>query len=187
MHVIDLKNGDEFLLNQAAALLVTGFAQHWPNAWPTMTDAQEEVRACLDEERICRAMVDQDGRLLGWIGAIPNYDGHAWELHPLVVDPALQRQGIGRALVADLEQQLAKRKVSTLYLGSDDEDEMTSLSGQDLYTDIPGALAGIVNFKGHPYEFYQKVGFTIVGVIPDANGPGRPDIWLAKRVGHAPD
>jgi hypothetical protein len=29
---------------------------------------------------------------------------------------------------------------------------------------------------------YQKLGFVIVGVMPDANGPGKPDIYMAKRV-----
>ena len=43
-------------------------------------------------------------------------------------------------------------------------------------------LAKIRNLRGHPYEFYQKLGFVIVGVIPDANGPGKPDILMTKRV-----
>jgi aminoglycoside 6'-N-acetyltransferase I len=34
----------------------------------------------------------------------------------------------------------------------------------------------------HPYEFYQKLGYVIVGVIPDANGPGKPDILMAKSL-----
>jgi len=27
------------------------------------------------------------------------------------------------------------------------------------------------------------MGYAIVGVIPDANGPGKPDIIMAKRMG----
>jgi len=41
----------------------------------------------------------------------------------------------------------------------------------------------IQNIGGHPYKFYEKTGYKIVGVFPDANGVGKPDIWMAKRVG----
>jgi hypothetical protein len=27
------------------------------------------------------------------------------------------------------------------------------------------------------------MGFVVVGVLPDANGPGKPDMLMAKRVG----
>ena len=33
----------------------------------------------------------------------------------------------------------------------------------------------------HPLGFWQRVGYTVVGVIPDAEGPGKPTILLAKR------
>ena len=71
----------------------------------------------------------------------------------------------------------------TLWLGSDDEMGKTSLSGKDLYPNVLDQLRQIRNLKGHPYEFYLKNGFSVVGIMPDANGYGKPDIYLAKRVG----
>jgi aminoglycoside 6'-N-acetyltransferase I len=182
MRVIDLPH-DDALLHQAAELLVEGFREHWPLAWPDMDAALTEVREALEPEKLCRAAVDDDDRVLGWIGGIPGYDGHVWELHPLVVRPGHQRRGIGRALVEDLEAQVQARGGLTLWLGSDDEDEMTTLSGVDLYDDLPGHIAGIRDLKGHPYGFYRKCGFVIAGVVPDANGRGKPDILMAKRIG----
>jgi aminoglycoside 6'-N-acetyltransferase I len=43
-------------------------------------------------------------------------------------------------------------------------------------------IKNIKNLKRHPYEFYQKLGYTIVGVVPDANGIGKPDIVMAKSL-----
>lgn len=180
--ISDLDPGDEPAIHQIAEILVAGFKQHWPQAWPDLASALEQVRASFGEGRLSRVARDPAGHALGWIGGIREYDGHVWELHPLVVHPAHQRQGIGRALVADLEAQVAARGGLTVTLGTDDEDGMTSLAGVDLYPDVCAHIAAIRNLKGHPYEFYQRLGYAIVGVIPDANGPGRPDILMAKRV-----
>lgn len=60
---------------------------------------------------------------------------------------------------------------------------MTSLSGKDLYANAWEHISNIKNLRSHPYEFYQKMGYAIVGVIPDANGPGKPDIIMAKKIG----
>ncbi len=182
MIVIPFPADDPDAIQQAAALLVAAFRQHWPNAWPDLDTALEEVHGCLEPDKLCLAAVDVDGRVLGWIGAQPAYGVTGWELHPLAVDPARQGQGIGRALVASLEDAVRARGGVTLFLGSDDEDGMTSLAGVDLYPDLAGHLHEIRNLKRHPFEFYQKQGYRIVGVIPDANGIGKPDIWLAKRV-----
>ncbi|MCB0127498.1 MAG: GNAT family N-acetyltransferase, partial [Caldilineaceae bacterium] len=105
-----------------------------------------------------------------------------WELHPLVVDPQHQRTGIGRALIADLEEQVGQQGGLTITLGTDDEFGQTSLSGIDLYPDIGHHMQTIHNLHGHPFEFYQKCGFVISGLVPDANGYGKPDIIMAKRV-----
>lgn len=70
-----------------------------------------------------------------------------------------------------------------VYLGSDDHIYQTSLGGVDVYPDPLGHLAGIQNVGGHPYEFYEKCGYSVVGMLPGANGFGRPGIFLAKRIG----
>ena len=68
-----------------------------------MDQARREVCEFLDtEEWIARAALDEEGGLEGWIGAIPRYDGHAWEMHPLVIRLGRRRRGLGTALVADL-------------------------------------------------------------------------------------
>ena len=106
MRIRDLKDVGQMAQRQVAELLVEGFAEHWPDAWPNLDAALLTVR---------------------------------------------ERGGL------------------TILLGLDDEDDMTS-------------LAPIRNYKGHPYEFYRKVGFSIADVLPDANGLGKPDIFLAKSV-----
>jgi aminoglycoside 6'-N-acetyltransferase I len=171
------------LIEQIAWLLYEGFREHWPDAWSDPVEAVAEVRESLAPGRISLVALDNDGQVAGWIGGLRGgYDEHVWELHPLVVDAGRRRQGIGRALVAALEERVRERGGLTLTLGSDDEDNMTSLGGVDLYPDVVGHLARLRNLKGHPYEFYQKCGFVVTGVMPDANGPGKPDIFMAKRV-----
>ena len=136
----------------------------------------------LESERICRAALDEQGNLLGIIGGIPGYDGNVWELHPLAVQPSRQGQGIGRVLVEDLEQQVRSRGGLTITLGTDDEDGMTTLSNVDLYVNLWEKIRDVRNLKGHPFAFYQKLGYVITGVVPDANGRGKPDILMSKRL-----
>jgi aminoglycoside 6'-N-acetyltransferase I len=182
MHIVDMNRVSPDLLEQAARLLVDGFREHWPDAWPDKAAALETVQEALGAEKIFRGALDEDGRLLGRVGGLPEYDGNVWELHPMVVRADHQKQGIGRALLADLEVQVRQRGGLTIQLGTDDEDNMTSLSGVNLYDNLPESIATIRNLRGHPFEFYQKCGFTITGVVPDANGRGKPDILMAKRV-----
>lgn len=171
----------ENLLHQMAEILVIGFRPHW-NAWETIDEALEEIQMILGKGFVRVALSEERNTVLGWIGGLPEYDGNVWELHPLIVHPDYQKQGIGRALVADFEQQVKQRGGLTIQLGTDDEDNMTSLSGCDLYRNLWEQIAHIQNLKGHPYEFYQKCGYTITGVVPDANGHGKPDIIMGKRV-----
>lgn len=182
MQIRDLASDDQTTIRQAATLLFEGFREHWPDAWPTLEEAIEEVHESFEKGRISRVAVESNGSVLGWIGGQLFYDS-VWELHPLVVRGDQQRRGVGRALVADLEAQVRQRGGLTLMLGSNDDDQMTTLGGVDLYPDIWRHIAHIQNLRGHPYEFYQKLGYAIIGVVPDASGIGKPDILMAKRVG----
>jgi aminoglycoside 6'-N-acetyltransferase I len=183
MHFIDLSAATDAQRETAARLLHEEFAQEkWGFSWDTMDDAREEIAEMIDPERLCLAALDDDAQMLGWIGGIPEYDGHVWELHPLVVHPEKRGQRIGAALVAALENRVRALGGLTIMLGTDDVSEMTTLGGADLYVNLWAQIASIRNLKRHPFEFYHKLGYVIIGVMPDANGPGQPDIFMGKSL-----
>lgn len=180
--IMDLTRGRPEWIEQAAVLLHDAFHGR-TESWQDLASARQEVLESLVSERIGRVAVDAHGNVLGWIGGISSYRGRVWELHPLVVAADQRRRGIGRALVEDLERVLTERGARTLWLGSDDENGETSLSALDVYADIPEAIRAFRKIGGdHPCGFYFRLGFRITGVLPDANGPGKPDIFFAKRV-----
>lgn len=181
MKIITVTKEHAHQIQQAAQLLVDAFREHWPEAWPSLEDGLQEAHEMLEANRIFRAAID-DENLLGMIGGIPQYDGHVWELHPLVVQPRLQGRGIGKALIEDFEEQVRLCGGLTITLGTDDEDNMTSLSGVDLYENLWEKVRDVRNLKHHPFEFYQKMGYVITGIVPDANGIGKPDIIMSKRI-----
>lgn len=180
MLLIDVSN-DESFIRQVAEVLLDGFATSGINPWENLAEAIEEVRESLMENRISRAAIDENDKVLGWIGAFHDY-AFVWELHPLVVRSDLQNRGIGSALVKDLEKQVKRRGGLTVKLGTDDENNRTSLGGIELYPNLLENLVKIENLKRHPFEFYRKLGYEICGVIPDANGFGKPDILMCKRI-----
>jgi aminoglycoside 6'-N-acetyltransferase I len=182
MKSISLTSEQDYLIQQAAQILVDAFKTHSPGHWATLEDGLDEVNEMLAVDRILRVALDTEGNVSGWIGGIPHYAGHVWELHPLVVKPELQGNGIGRELVLDFEEQVQSRGALTITLGTDDEDNRTSLANVDLYDDTWRKIKEISNLNGHPFEFYQKMGYRITGVIPDADGIGKPDILMSKRV-----
>lgn len=177
----DLAATDDARIEDAARLLHAAFSPL--GAWTTLEEAREEVLQSLGSDRISRVAVDANGALVGWIGAIREYDGLVWQLHPIVVGEAWRRQGVGRALVLDLEAILIARGALTLWAGSDDLAGETSLGSVDLYPVPPQAFGEVRSWGNHPLPFYRRLGFNVIGVMPDANGPGRPDIFLGKRLG----
>jgi aminoglycoside 6'-N-acetyltransferase I len=144
-------------------------------------DAEAEIETFLTvPERFAMAALDGE-TVLGFIGGIDTYS-HAAELHPLAVDPAHHRKGVGAALTAALEARVAAMGKLTVYLGTDDEFGGTSLFGADIFPQALAKLADITPTNGHPFFFYRKLGYEAVGVVPDANGFGKPDLLMAKRV-----
>jgi len=44
MQIFDFRVDDKWAVQQAAHLLVEGFKEHWPDAWPDMDAATKEVQ-----------------------------------------------------------------------------------------------------------------------------------------------
>lgn len=179
MTIVDLASQRQSIQDAAARLLVSEFEA--PSGWPILESASREVAQVLGEGFGLAALVDD--QLVGWIGGLPEYLGRVWELHPLVARRDYRRRGIGRSLVAALEREVYARGGLTITLGTDDDAGMTSLAGVDLYPDVPGYLGELRDLgREHPFLFYRRLGFVVTGVMPDANGTGKPDIHMSKRV-----
>lgn len=180
MKIVDVPNEENFI-RQTAGVLLDGFKTSGIFPWENLAEATEEVEESLRENRISRAALDEHGNVLGWIGGFHTY-ALVWELHPLVVRSDSQNLGIGTVLVKDFEQQVKSRGGLTIILGTDDENNRTSLGGIELYPNVLEKLSEIQNLLKHPFEFYQKLGYEITGIVPDANGFGKPDILMCKRI-----
>ena len=101
----------------------------------------------------------------------------------MVVRREYRRRGMGRALVAAFEAEASRRGALTATLGTDDDSGMTSLADIDLYEDVTRRIAELHDLgRSHPFLFYRKLGYVVTGVVPDANGRGRPDIYMSKRL-----
>ncbi|MGD2133415.1 MAG: GNAT family N-acetyltransferase [Maricaulaceae bacterium] len=181
MEFVDIRAAPDRHRREATRILVDALA-HDPSAWPDIEAAAPTVEKALSRADRRATLALEDGRLVGWIGAIVHSE-HAWELHPLVVDSPAQRRGVGSALVARLERDAADAGVASMWLGCDDAFGGTSIFGHDLYPDPLVALGRVRTTSVHPLAFYQRCGFTVCGVIPDSTGPGRHDILMAKRIG----
>ena len=152
------------------------------HAWLTREEAVEEVEDSLKagKKRISIvALMDQDA--VGWVAGYQTYP-NAFELHPLVVRFDRQKTGIGRILVDAFEIAVTDAGALIVHLGTDDHTGATTLGGTDLFPNVLGHVREIRNLKGHPFEFYQKCGYEIIGVLPDANAKGQPDILMAKSI-----
>jgi len=180
MEIIDMLTLSKEQLQQAAQILT----DELPLGWADIDEAMLEINERLFEQKDNTFLAAvEDGAVLGFVGILPTYDGHVFELHPLAVCRDRQGQGIGAALVRAIEQAAKNRGGCTLWLGADDENTPgeTSLANVNLYDDLPARIANF-NPGRHQSAFYIKMGFKVMGVMPDANGSGKPDIFMAKSL-----
>lgn len=181
MPIVDLTPADSHWINAIADILVGAFADFAPSYLATREDALEEIAESFGTQRLSRVLLTPDGQVAGWVAGVRAY-GRLWELHPLVVAPEHRGQGYGRLLVNDLARQASSRGALTLQVSTSDETGRTNLFGLDLFRDPLLKLGALETTRDHPADFYLRVGFSLVGVMPDAEGPGCPSIYFAMRV-----
>lgn len=178
MKIVNFKNLSKRHLQQAAVILTESL----PVGWPTLREASAEITALMQPAGNTLLAALEDEAVLGWGGVMaPAYDGNVAEIHPLAVQKNLRGRGIGSAIVTALEAAARTAGALTIWLGADDDGDETTFSGTDLYEGLSEKLR---DFRPgtHQTAFYMKLGYKIIGVMPDANGMGRPDIYMAKRL-----
>jgi len=180
MEIVNVQTLDKMQQIQAAQMLT----DELPLGWPTLADAKAEIneRWSNEPDALFLAAVD-DGTVIGWCGILPHYDDKVFEIHPMVVRHDRQRKGIGTALINEIENAARVRGGLIIWAGADDDkpDGETSFANVDLFDDLPKRIREF-SPGTHQSAFYLKQGYKIIGVMPDANGPGKPDIFLAKRL-----
>ena len=178
MIITDMRELDNAQIRQAAQILADSIPLGWADLGEALAEIDERI---IPENTLLAATHDDE--VIGWGGILPQYDGNVWELHPLCVREELRGRGIGRQIISALEDAARARAGLTIIAWADDEKPggETSLANTDLYSDLPIQLAG---FKAgtHQGGFYIKCGYTLLGVIPDANGEGKPDICFGKKL-----
>ena len=164
---------------QAARILTDSI----PQSWGTFEETLEEIEGRLIPGNTLLAAIGND-MVISWGGILAaTYNGNVFELHPLAVRRDRQNEGIGGTVVSALEDEARKQGGLTIHLGADDEKDSgeTSLVNVDLYDDLPGKIADF-SPGTHQFGFYLKMGYKIIGVMPDTNGVGKPDIFFGKRL-----
>lgn len=179
MQVVNLVTQPLAIRTQAAAILADAFPDE--NGWPTIELGLAEIE-WIAKDGFVRAALEHH-TVIGWVGGLPEYRGRVWELHPIVVAKNRRLQGIGRVLVEAFEAEARRRGGLTATLGTDDHYGQTSVFDADLYRDLPGHISGLRDLgRRHPFLFYRKLGYVVTGLMPDANGRGRPDIYMSKAL-----
>ena len=177
--IIDLSTADSDLVEHLANITSEAFKENSPDWVPTIELARSQVTAATALGRLGRVVMEQ-GDAAGWIGLIKGK--RVWEIHPLAIAIEHQYKGFGHLLVEDVARLAKAAGAVTLFASTSDEVGTTNLFGVDLYADPAGSIRNIQATGRNPFKFWQNAGFTVVGLLPDAEGVGKPSIQLARRL-----
>lgn len=178
MKFIELKKLSNTQINQCAKLL----NEELSNGWETVNEAMIEIEDLLKSDGYFYALI-LDEILLGWGGILPSYHGNVYEIHPMVIKSSFQNKGYGGLLIKHLEDKARSLGGLTIYAASDDEfdDRKSSLRDVDGYNEIYDKMKTFDPLN-HPARFYMKNGYQLIGIMPDANGIGKHDLILGKKL-----
>jgi aminoglycoside 6'-N-acetyltransferase I len=178
--IVALKDLDPVACEQLAAFTLEAGREHSPGWLPDLEAAREQIREALVPGKVALVLFE-NSRPIAWVAAAHDW-GRIWDLHPLIVAVDRQRRGHGSHLVREIESIARAAGALTMTLGTSDMTGATSLSGVDLYADLSVRLAAVELRSPHALGFWRHAGYTIVGVVPDAEAPGQPSIVLARRL-----
>lgn len=173
-------------LSQEDAALLRGVADLLVLAFPTIYTG-DVPRALADVVRFApedRSLVarDQDGAPIGWLRT-EHFPGQvSAEIKLVAVHPTRRRQGVGRTLVMAAEERMRANGCITMLATVGDTRGRTNLYGLDVTADAPRLLADFACHADHPAGFFLQIGYCPVGLLPDAYGPGKHDLTLARRI-----
>lgn len=168
-------------LEQLARITLPAARDHAPEWLEDLDAARAEIAEAMTDDKTALALLDEHEQPIAWIAAGHDW-GELWELHPLIVALEHHGRGHGRRLVREVERIAGEAGARTMTLSTSDTVGATSLAGADLYEDLPGQLARFTVHRPHAAAFWLRVGYSVVGVTPDAEGPGQPSIAFARRI-----
>lgn len=128
-------------------------------------------------------IAEESERVIAFVGVLRHVFPYAYQIEPLIVKEPFRGQGVGGRLLELIEFKLKDEGVRTLFITGPDTTGETSLYNKDLF-DGEGIVHHLstVDYGHEALSFYTKRGYQVSGVIPEANGAGKPEIMLAKRI-----
>lgn len=180
MRIVDLCNEDDGVVEQVATLLMGGVFAHQSHTWTDKTTALDEIGESFEANHISRVGFDDSGKLLGWAAGYSIYNGYIWQVYPLALTAF--NLDIGHRLLQDFEEQVRAHGGLGILLSIDVELTLPTLHEKDLSTDPWQHIISLQHLDNHRIEFFRQLGFAIVGIIPNAQGRGKPNILLERSV-----